>query len=279
MKQPRFVYKPWDYWENLLQKGGDLRSVGYPSFSYAFNSCLYRAMADSVDRGLNRLGMVPASFEAANIIDVGSGTGFWVGFWLGKGTRQILGIDLTPGSITSLRHKYPQLEFQQRDVAGLLPADFSGKFDIVSAMSVLHHIPEQQRWENALWNLGHALKPGGYLLLMDPVLRYKWWGKPFDDTSNGFPRTLSEHLAILEPLGVKLKLAIPTIVILANPVDTKSKLEFQLLKLWWLLFSRVARREPVMKRTAWFVYSIDRLLCKSNYMPSSKTLFYQKDGH
>lgn len=278
MREPHLIYKPQNYWESLLEQGGDLRSVGYPSLSLAFNKCLYQAMADSIERGLQRLELAPGLFQTANIFDVGSGTGFWIEFWLAKGAEQIMGVDLTAGSIASLKNRYPKLKFQQHDIADPLPADFSGKFDLVSAMSILHHIPTPQRWENALLNLGYALKPGGYLLLMDPILRYKWWGEPFNDASNGFPRTISEHLVVLESVGVKLKFVTPTVVILANPVDTKSKLEFQLLTRWWSAFSHVARRELVMKKCCWLVYSIDRLLYKFNYMPTSKILFCQKES-
>lgn len=143
-------------------------------------------------------------------------------------------------------------------------------------MSILHHIPSQQRWEQALVNLGRMLKPGGYMLIMDPILRYRWWGRPFDRSSKGRPRTIAEHLSVLEQTGVTLRLMIPTVVILANPVDTKWKLEFRLLEQWWSLFYRVAFRGWLMRSCCWFVYALDRLLCGLNYMPSSKVLFCRK---
>jgi SAM-dependent methyltransferase len=234
-------------------------------------------MSNSIERGLKRLSVSPDMFSTQSVLDVGSGTGFWVEFWLAKGVRQIVGIDLTAKSISSLAQKHPQLKFQQMDIADRIDTSMLCAFDIVSAMSVLNHIPSQPRWEQALANLGYVLKPGGYLLLMDPILKYRWWGKPFDHHSSGFPRTISAHVSVLAKTGVKMQFVLPTVAILANPVDTKSKLEFLLLERWWSLFSRVANQEQATKRICWFMYVLDRLLCRLNYMPSSKIIFCRKE--
>jgi len=269
-------YSPDEYWQTLLRRQFDLRGAGYPYLSGAFNVCLYRAMADSIDRGLRRLCFSQDALRQSSVLDVGSGTGFWIEFWLAKGAQQITGIDLTAESVFHLAQKYPQLEFQQRDVADPIDSGTLKDFDVISAMSVLHHIPSQQRWEQALVNLGRMLKPGGYLLIMDPILRYRWWGKPFDRSSKGYPRTIAEHVSMLEQTGVTLQLMLPTVAILANPVDTKWKLEFRLLEQWWSLFYRVAFRERLMRSSCWLVYALDRLLCRLNYMPSSKVMFCRK---
>jgi SAM-dependent methyltransferase len=276
MKNSDQTYRPTDYWEKLLDDRFDLQSVGYPSLSLAFNSYLYRAMADSVERGLKRL--VPSTdvFGPASILDVGSGTGFWIEFWLAKGTQQITGMDLTAKSVRALEQRYPQLTFYQKDIGEPIQPDMIAAFDFVSAMSIVHHIPSQQRWEQALANLGDAVRPGGFLLLMDPILRYKWWGPPFNDSSNGFPRTIAEHMRVLNQKGVNLEFVTPTITLLANPVDTKSKLEFRLLGKWWALFSRIAQREQATRRIGGLVYAMDRLLSNLNYMPTSKILFCRK---
>jgi SAM-dependent methyltransferase len=269
-------YRPEIYWEELLQQCFDLRSVGYPFLSKAFNACLYRAMVNSVDRGLRRLGLCKKTLGESSILDVGSGTGFWIDFWLSKGAQQIFGIDLTSKSVSSLSQKYPQLKFEQRDIAAPIDSWTMDAFDVISAMSVLHHIPSQERWEQALVNLCCVLKPGGYMLIMDPILRYQWWGKPYSRSSTGRPRTIAEHQSVLKGRGLSILVVIPTVAILANPIDTKRKVEFRMLEQWWNLFCRVAARERAMRNSCWLVYVLDRLLCKLSYMPSSKIMLCRK---
>lgn len=269
-------YRPELYWERLFQQGFDLRSVGYPPLSKAFNVCLYRAMVSSVNRGLKRLGICYATLSESSILDVGSGTGLWIHFWLAKGAQHIVGIDLSFKSVSTLSQKYPQLKFEQRDVADPIEDWALNCFDLISAMSVLHHIVPQTRWEQAVRNLCCLLKPGGYLIIMDPILRYQWWGKPFSESSPGHPHTIAEHQSVLREAGIFILAIIPTVAILANPVDTRRKAEFRVLEQWWNLFCHIASRECLMKSSWWLVYAMDRLISKLGYMPSSKIILCRK---
>jgi len=235
-------------------------------------------MASSVERTLKIAQVPQGALKAWTVLDVGAGTGFWIDFWLAKQAQRIVGIDLTSASVQHLMSQYPQLEFEQRNIADPVDDSQHDVYDIISAMSVLHHIPSQSQWEQALINLGCMLKPGGYVLIMDPILRYRWWGAPFDEGSTGRPRTVAEHVTIMARSGVRLKVLAPTVVLLANPVDTKWRLEFRLLDYWWRLFTRIARRERLMQSGGWLVYAFDRILCRLNYMPSSKVMLFQKDN-
>ncbi len=269
-------YIPEQYWEALVGRRFDLREVGYPDLSLAFNRCLYHAMRDSVDQALRHLPLTADRLHNASVLDVGPGVGFWVEFWLAKGSGHITGIDLTAASVSRLRQKYPWLTFEQRNVADPIERAAYSTFDVISAMSILNHIPSQNQWEQALLNLGNLLKPNGALLIMDPILKHQWWGKPFDAQSNGRPRTIAEHASVLENVGVSIELVLPTVTILANPVDAKTRAEFRILEWWWKQFSRIARRERFMATTCGFVYMLDRALCRLQYMPSSKLLVCRK---
>lgn len=269
-------YKPEGYWGGLVGRNFDLREVGYPELSLAFNKCLYDGMADSVDRGLARW-QIPQEFvRDASVLDVGAGVGFWIEYWKSLGARRITGVDLTAASVARLSEKYPEFHFEQKDAAAPIPDEWVGRFDIISAMSILHHIPVQERWEQALLNLGKMLKPGGYLLIMDPILKHTWWGKPFDAASTGRPRTVDDHAAVLARTGVALDFVLPTVALLANPVDTRGKLEYRMLELWWSLLHRVATQERLMSGIDRVLYKADRALCRRDYMPSSKLLFCRK---
>lgn len=269
-------YIPEHYWESLVGRRFDLREVGYPDLSLAFNRCMYHAMSNSVNQALRRLSLPTELLHNASILDVGSGVGFWVEFWLAKGSRHITGIDLTEASVSRLQEKYPRLTFEQRNIADPIEPYAYNLFDVISAMSILNHIPSQKQWEQALLNLGNLLKPDGVMLIMDPILKHQWWGRPFDSQSNGRPRTIAEHASVLKQVGVRVELVLPTVTILANPVDTKTRAEFRILQWWWHQFSRIARRERLMGATCAFVYALDRALCRFKYMPSSKILVCRK---
>ncbi len=271
-------YQPEQYWETVVGRRFDLREVGYPNLSLVYNHCLYKAMSSSVDRALRLAGVTQSHFSTSSVLDVGSGVGYWIEYWLAKGVEHLKGVDLTSASVSHLAQRYPKLDFEQRDIADPADADAHNAFDLISAMSILNHIPSQERWEQALVNLGNLLKPGGLIFIMDPILKYRWWGEPFDSTNNGRPRTIAEHTAILGKTGVTVELVTPTITLLANPVDTKSKLEFRLLERWWHLFSRVAADEYLMSNVCGPVYGADRLLARLNYMPSSKIIVGRKSA-
>jgi len=270
-------YDPSDYWGGLLQEKFDLRGVGYPWLSTAFNAYLYRGMADSVARELTLLGLSRENLAQLSILDVGSGTGFWIDFWKSRGARKIMGVDLTPKSVAHLVLEYPQFTFERWDICDPVDVKYRESFDLISVMSVLNHIPSAEKWAQALANLGRMVKPNGYIFIMDPILRHRWWGEPFDVESISRLRTVDEHSAALARDQVRVLRVVPTVAVLANPLDTKSKWEFRILELWWGIFCGVAARERLMRLTGWLFYGLDRLLCRLRYMPSSKILLCRKE--
>jgi SAM-dependent methyltransferase len=268
------TYRPEEYWETLVGRRFDLREVGYPELSLAFNECMYAAMADSTDRGLRRMGVGAAWLAGAKLLDVGSGVGFWVDYWTAKGVRDVTGVDLTRASTERLTERYPGHRFEQRDIADPVPAEMVGAFDLISVMSVFNHIPVQARWEAALENVGRMLRPGGIVVVMDPMLRYRWRGG--EAGGNGRVRTVAQHAEVLARQGVAVEEVLPTVSLLMNPVDTRSGAEYWLLLRWWSVLARIARSERAMKAARPLVYALDRAVCRLGYKPTSKVLFARK---
>jgi SAM-dependent methyltransferase len=268
-------YDPPSYWGNLVGQKFDLRGVAYPDLSLAFHEYLYRAMADSVERGLDRWGLGPEQLRDAQVLDVGSGVGFWIDFWLARGARSISGIDLTQASAERLAERFPQLSFSRGDIADPRP-EWDGRFDVISAMSIVHHIPSQERWQAAVVNLGRMLKPGGRLLLMDPILTHPWWGKEIEASDNGRARSLDEHRAALAQTGTSVEFVLPTSVLLSNPMDASSPARFRVAQAWWSAMHRLARRPALMRAAGPPIYAADRWLSRRGLMPSSKILFCRR---
>lgn len=270
-------YHPETYWDGLVGRTFDLRAVGYPELSLEFNQCLYEAMVDSVERGLERWALAPGWLEKAEVLDVGSGVGFWIDFWMRRGAGGITGIDLTQPSVQRLGAKYPSARFHQADAAEPRP-EWNARFDMISAMSILNHIAVQSRWTQALLNLGAMLRPGGRLIVMDPILNHSWKGKPFDPAMHGRARLVSEHAEVLARQGVRIDFVLPTAVLLANPVDARSRAGYRALELGWSVTHRIARREWSMRAARPALYALDRWLARRQVMPSSKLLFCSKEA-
>src|SRR5206468_7226905 len=95
-------------------------------------------------------------------------------------------------------------------------------------------------------NIAQLLKPDGTLVVMDPIVARQWWGAPFDETSNSKARRVNDWVAILRRNGLEICGMFPVTYLLANPVDTKHRLSFRALSLYWSVVSAlVGRRERV----------------------------------
>lgn len=106
--------------------------------------------------------------QGIRLLDVGSGTGHWVDFF-----REVLlvsevaAVEITGKMAAFLVAKYAGQEVTvlQEDIAstGFGPELIGGPVDHVSAIGVMFHIVEDDRWRDALVNLARCLKPGGLL--------------------------------------------------------------------------------------------------------------------
>ncbi|ABS04224.1 class I SAM-dependent methyltransferase [Kineococcus radiotolerans] len=94
-------------------------------------------------------------------LDVGCGTGD-LARRLALRAGHVTGLDVDPAGIDTAR----RLSARERDVdfrcGDLLTADLPGGYDVVTALTVLHHVP----FEPALRRLRQLLAPGGTLLVI-----------------------------------------------------------------------------------------------------------------
>ncbi len=105
------------------------------------------------------------SRTAWRVLDIGSGTGHWIDFYRNiYRAAHVTGVELTPQMASYLRQKYD-------GAVQILEADISDQpppiepVDIVSAIGVMFHITDDDRWRKAIGNLAAVLKPGGLMLI------------------------------------------------------------------------------------------------------------------
>jgi SAM-dependent methyltransferase len=263
------AYEPQAYWDELLGDEYSSRAVAYPGLARSFNDTMYRRLVASVDAALDRAGVG----APRRVLDVGSGTGVWVDFWRRRGAGEIVGLDLTQAAVDGLRRRYPDLRFERADVGDEALPDV-GTFDAVSAMSVLLHITDGERFRRAVANLGAALSPGGVLVAIEPVVVHRWWGPPFDEASNSRARPLGEWTDALDAAGLRLEVLTPATCLLANPVDTRRQGTFRLLRrYWWAVMMGVGPRERVGAAAGRALYALDSLALRlARTGPSAKVM-------
>lgn len=265
-------YNADGYWQNLLEGDFTTRGVGYPSLPLAFNLRLYRAMERAVLRVLR-----PTDIRGARILDIGAGSGYWIEFWRSRGALDVVGLDLTEVAVRRLRGAFPGHEFHRQDIGERLKADL-GRFDLISAMSVLLHITEDARLSTAIDNLASLLLPGGSLVLIEPVVVHRWWGRPFDSAANSKARPLAEWEQRLADSGLSIQRVRPVTCLLANPVDTRRRQTFQALEVYWTVLGKFfGRSESLGRAAAAVIGPLDRLAVQvARTGPSTKCLVIRR---
>lgn len=244
-------YQPGSYWHNLLAEKFDLRGVGWPSLSRGFNRWQYAARESAVARLI-----VPKSDWS--VLDVGSGTGYWVAYWLRSGVRSVHGMDLTAVSVVELRRRFPGQAFEQGDVSQGIP--FRHEFDLVSAIDVLLHITADDLYVRALGNLRAATKAGGKLAIIEPLAQGA--PMPFVDGASSKARSLGWFTEAARSQGWALRAVFPVTWLMSNPVDLHPAWLSRASTLSWKTISRIARRDPFGWLAGAATYPIDRVITR-----------------
>ena len=74
-----------------------------------------------------------------------------------------MGVDIAEVAIEKLSRMYPEYTFYRMDIGNRVHELEKATFDVVSAMDVLFHIVDDNKYENALRNIYGLLRPGGTL--------------------------------------------------------------------------------------------------------------------
>jgi SAM-dependent methyltransferase len=206
------------YWERRLGQEYSLAGVGYQRLGRHYNAWMYRVRARVFDRVLHHHGIGPGS----NVLDIGSGTGFYIERWQAAGARSVTGVDITDLAVQALRTRYPTHRFVQADISTTLPDHDAlppASFEAVSAIDVLFHIVDDDGYRRAFVNIASLLKPGGWLIWSDNFLRHGT-----ERVEHQVSRSLAESEGALRDAGFEIVARVPMFVLMNYPSDTRSRL-------------------------------------------------------
>ena len=113
--------------------------------------------------------------DGGNVLDVGSGSGRWIRFFMERYRPQrLVGIDYSAASVELLKKWHPRgaaaLEFRHADLADP-DLDLGGTFDLINVANVLFHIPETELFTRAVANLARLVAPDGFIVTTEYLPR------------------------------------------------------------------------------------------------------------
>lgn len=231
MPEPSEEFDAEQYWDERLEPF-DLAAVGYRDLGVPYNRWLYRVRRYVFRRLVRALG---DNWEGKRVLDVGSGTGFYVGEWLRTGASTT-GSDLTRTSVQRLTKAFPDTDFVQWDVTDNAPFP-PASFDAVSAFDVLFHIVDDSRYAAAFANVARVLKRDGYFLFSEALLHRDTVRVPHQAS-----RPLQEVEALLRANDLELVTRRPMLVAMNAPSDATNPL----LRGCWRVLEGVLARVPAL---------------------------------
>lgn len=235
------------FWESRLEADWTEGGVGYRALGRPFNTWMYRVRREVFLRevGALDLGADP------RVLDVGSGTGFYVCRWREIGVGSVTGCDLTDAAVERLRRRHPDVGFLRLDISDPGDALEPGSFDAVSCMDVLFHITDDARYEAALAAVARLLRSGGAFVLSENFLH-----RSEQRGEHQVNRTLDRISASLDAAGFEIVGRVPLLVAMNAQVDASP--------LWRKLWGGALRAATVTPPTGWLagaaLYPIERRL-------------------
>jgi len=260
-------FDPKRYWEQRLTNAYTLGSVGWSGLGESFNRWMY-AVRKRVFRRVVRESIDDLS--DLRVLDVGSGTGFYLNAWQELGVRDLSGSDLTSVALTGLCAVFEDMPIHQLDIGGSpeqLPDD---RYDVVSIMDVLYHIVDDQRYTQALHNLSRLVKPGGKLILSENCVA---------QTQIGIHQVSRSRIQIEDVLREAQLIPVlqrPMFFLMNSPIDSNSRI----LHRWWSTVVKLSARNEVL---GWSlgaaVFPLELALVRlASTGPSSKIIVCQREA-
>jgi SAM-dependent methyltransferase len=220
-----------DWWEARHRDHRGLDAVGYAGAGEAYNRWLYR-----VRQHLFRRHVAPVADATTSVLDVASGTGFYLERWREAGVTDLAGSDVSETAVAELRARFPSLSIDRFDISGPAGELPERRFDVVSAFDVLFHLIDDDDYRRALANLSRLVAPGGLLVISE---NFRLAG-PRRFASVQVNREQDEILALLDENGLEVIERRPMFVVMNAP----ARGDHPGLQAWWLRVHRQLMARP-----------------------------------
>jgi len=258
------TFNPDNYWEDRLHKIKGLEGVGFKKLGPSFNKWAYKVRRHVFMKRVPELGV---DFRKANVLDIGSGTGFYIQIWNELGAARVTGVDLTPTSVANLKKTFPKNHFFLSDI-GDKAFNNEGQYeqyDLISVMDVLFHIVDDARFEQSIRNIASITKPGGHFIYSDLYITNGEAQRGESQVS----RTKSYLMDVFEKNGFEPVTFRPFMYLTNKPVDSRNPL----MKLYWFLLENGLYVLPFMGHVMGPLIYPFELFCVNNFKNSPTTEF------
>ena len=254
-----------EYWEKRLTDNYGLHGTGYIGLGKNYNSWMYKVRKYIVSRKLQKF---KSNFGDADILDIGSGSGFYVDIWQQLGVKSITGCDITNVSVKKLRNKHPQCEFIEFDISSnVIP--ISKQFDYITAFDVLFHIVDDDKYAKAISNIYNLLKPNGILIFSENFIHNKSTHNRFQST-----RSLTEIQTLLQSSGLQILERSPMFYLMNAPVDSDGGM---ISKFWHLVKKTASKGESFGSLVGSFLYPLEiAMVSIKTESPSTELMICKK---
>jgi len=227
------TFDPRQYWEQRLERHEGLVGVGYTSLGRHYNHWLYRLRRIVFFRCLKPLKL---DWQQQRVLDVGSGTGFYLRLWKELGVLSPQGCDLTDVAVKRLCRLFPECQIRQLDLTGadVLPCS---TYDVISVFDVLFHIVDDSGFKQALHNIYAALRPGGLFVFTDNFVH----GEAIR-SGHQVCRPLADISSMLLGCGFSIEKRTPVFITMNGPLDSNSRV----YRWAWKQLSRLLHRSEAL---------------------------------
>lgn len=210
-------FDPREYWEKRLTDNWGLHGAGFLSYGRYYNKWLYRVRRRVFQRIVRSLDLNP---EGANVLDIGSGTGFYVDLWRSLAAKSITASDMTDVAVQRLKESHPDCRVVSLDISRPLEGQpLSGpRFDVITAFAVLFHIVDDRAFRSALFNISSLCASGGYFIFSE---NFPHRGRV--EERHQVSRPLQEITALLQEAEFRIIQRVPMFYLMNAPVDARGR--------------------------------------------------------
>ncbi len=212
-----------DIWDSRAKKYGTSR-YGYKAICSYGSPYVYNRYIDIVQRKAFLKALRHVGIKGKRVLDVGCGVGRWCRVLYKMGAEEVVGIDIS-GEMIKLAEwmtKKENVSYRNMPISEIsFP---SGRFDVITCVTVLQHVTDEEEFRKSVGNLVRLLKRNGKLVIMEVAPSSRKSKQGFNE--NFFARLEKDYILYFSMAGVFLTklLAVDILPLKHNVIRLAGKL-------------------------------------------------------